>query len=171
MQKIFLMLASLAVFFGFSLIAAAQDKTVDKRDVKKLEAIYKEFDAATKKRDLKTFEKYLDEKFEVEKDGRKLPRGMIFEVLKELFDAGEEISEVITKIEKIQVIGDRYYLETSTVLKGKFKLPEMENKISNVEIHTKSTDSWIKTPKGWKQILQIMGDSKILVDGEPVIFN
>jgi GTP-binding protein EngB required for normal cell division len=164
MKKIFPILAALCILFGFNLTGAAQDKTVDKAHVKQLEAIYKEFDAATKKRDLKRFEKYLDEKFEVEQDGRKFSRDEILAVMKMLFDAAIEITEVVTKIDKINVTDGKYLLETSTVMKGKFKMPD--GKISDVEIYSKSTDRWIKTEKGWKEISQIDRGSKILADGK-----
>jgi len=163
MQKIFLILAALCIFFGFNL-AAAQDKTVNKAHVKQLGAIYREFDAATKKRDLKTFEKYLDEKFEAEQGERKFSRIEILAVMKLLFAAAIEITEVTTKIDKISVTDGNYLLETSTVMKGKFKMPD--GKISNLEIRSNSTDRWIKIAKGWKEISQIDRGSKILEDGK-----
>lgn len=167
MQKIFFILAASCVFLGLSLCASAQDKTVDKTDMKQLEAIYKEFDAATKKLDIKPTEKYLDEKFEVEQDGRKFSRDEILAVMKMFFDSAIEISEVATKIEKSGVSRDgKYSLETSTLTKGKFKLAD--GKISNLEIYTKSADIWTKTQKGWKLISQISRGSKILADGKDV---
>jgi hypothetical protein len=164
MRKIFPVLAALCVLFGFNLNGAAQDKTVGKTHVKQLAAIYKEFDAATKKRDLKTFEKYLDEKFEAEQNGRKFSREEILVVMNMLFEAAIEIKQVVTKIGKASVTGDKYSLETSTVMKGRFK--KADGKISNLEIRSQSTDVWVKTEKGWKEISQIERGSKILEDGK-----
>jgi hypothetical protein len=41
-----------------------------------------------------------------------------------------------------------------------------EGNTSNLEISAKSTEVWIKTGKGWKQISQIDRGSKILTDGK-----
>lgn len=166
MRKTSRIIAALCVVLGFNLIATAQDKTVDKTHVKQLEAIYREFDAATKNRDLKTFEKYLDEKFEAEQDERKFSRDEILVVMKMLFDAAIEIDEVVTKIEKVELARGSYRLETSTVMKGKFKLAD--GKISDAEIHSKSADTWTKTSKGWKQISQVDRGSKILSEGKEI---
>lgn len=164
MQKTSLIISALCVFFGFSAFAAAQDKIVDKAHVKQLEAIYKKFDAATKKRDLKTFEKYMDETFEVEQGDNKISRAQTLEIMKEFFNSAIEINEAVSKIEKVLVTDGNYFLEVSNLLKGKFKMPD--GKISNLEINAKSTEVWIKTGKGWKQISQIDRGSKILADGK-----
>lgn len=169
MQKIFLICAVFCAVFGFSASIAAQDKTVDKTHVKQLEAIYRELDAATKKRELKTYEKYLDKTFTIEKNGTKITRAQILELMKQFLATFAEITESTSKIEKIKVADGSYFLETSSVLRGRGKA--LGDKISNIEIFTKSTDVWIKTDKGWREILQIEGESKVLVDGDPVIFN
>jgi ketosteroid isomerase-like protein len=165
MQKIFLTLGGLFIFLGFgALAAAAQDKTVDKTDVKQLEAIYRAFDAATKKRDLKTYEKYLDEVFELEQDGGRYSRAQTLEILKQFFSSAVEIAEAVSKIEKIRTTDGNYFLEVSSLVKGKFKMPD--GKISGLEITANSTDVWIKTEKGWRQTSQIDRGSKILTDGK-----
>ncbi|HEX8369786.1 MAG TPA: nuclear transport factor 2 family protein [Pyrinomonadaceae bacterium] len=168
MQKIFLILAGFGIFFGLSAAAAtarAQDKTAGKKDVKQLEAIYKQFDAATKKRDLKTYEKYLDETFAVEQETLKIPRREILELLKQFFDSAVEITEAVSTIEKIRVTDGNYFLEVSSFVKGKFKMPGAGGRISVLQITSQSTDVWIKTGKGWKQISQIDRGSKILPAG------
>ena len=166
MRKNFIIAASLCVFFGFSAVAAvsAQDKTVDKMHVKELEAIYVEFDVATKKLDLKPFEKYLDETFRLEQGSDVFSRAQTLEILKDLFNSAKEISQAVTKIDKARVTDGNYFLEVSSLMKGKFKTPD--GKISTLEVTAKSTDVWIKTDKGWKQISQIDRGSKILVDGK-----
>jgi ketosteroid isomerase-like protein len=165
MQKIFLIFSCFCVFFGLgAFAAAAQDKTADKADVKQLEAIYREFDEAVKTRDLKIYEKYLDERFEIESGDNKVPRARIIEGIKQFLDSLTEISEAASKIEKVRVTGGNYFLEVSSVLKARLKMPD--GRIANVEFNTKSTDVWIKTEKGWKEISQIERGSKILVDGK-----
>lgn len=170
MRKMFLIAAaaSLCVFFGLSAAAetavAAQDKTVDKTHVKELEAIYVELDVATKKLDLKPFEKYMDETFRLEQGSDVFSRAQTLAILKDLFDSAREISHASTKIEKARVTDGNYFLEISSLMKGKFRTPE--GKISTLEVTAKSTDVWIKTDKGWKQISQIDRGSKIQVDGK-----
>jgi hypothetical protein len=166
MQKVFLVFACFCVFFGLNLFAAAQDKTVDKADVKQLEAIYKELDGALKKRDLKIYEKYMDERFAAERGDNKISRARIFEAMKQFLSSLTEINEAASKIEKVRVTEGNYFLEVSGVLKAKLKMPD--GTISNLEINTKSTDVWIKTEKGWKEILQIERGSKTLIDGNEV---
>jgi ketosteroid isomerase-like protein len=169
MQKIFLVFfaALVSVFFGLSagsVGVAAQNKTPNKTHVRELEAIYREYDAATKNGDLKTYEKYLDETFEIEtRDGQKISRREILEVMRLFSDSIVEITEAASKIEKVRVTGGKYFLEVSSLTKGKFKMPD--GKISNLEIRTQSTDVWIKTGKGWKEIFQTARGSKVLVDG------
>ncbi|HEX8737744.1 MAG TPA: nuclear transport factor 2 family protein [Pyrinomonadaceae bacterium] len=164
MQKIFLIFAVFSLFFGLTASLAAQDKTPDKAHVKQLEAIYKQLDAATRKRDLKPYEKYLDSTFEVEHDNQKISRREIFELMKQFLDSAVEITEAASKIEKVRVTDGNYFLEVNSLLKGKFKTPD--GKISNLEIRTQSTDVWIKTEKGWKEISQISRGSKVLADGK-----
>ncbi|HEY0051292.1 MAG TPA: hypothetical protein VGB68_18495, partial [Pyrinomonadaceae bacterium] len=118
MQKIFLIFAVFCAVFGFSARIAAQDKTVDKTHVKQLEAIYRELDAATKKRELKTYEKYLDKTFTIEKNGTKISRAQILELMKQFLATFAEITESTSKIEKIRVADGSYFLETSSVLRG-----------------------------------------------------
>jgi hypothetical protein len=164
MRKVFIIAASLCVLLGLSVIASAQDKTVDKTHVKELEAIYVEFDVATKKLDIKPFEKYMDETFQLEQGNDRYSRAETLEIMKELFSSAKEISDAVTKIDKVRVTDGNYFLEVSSRMKGKFKTPE--GKISTLEITAQSTDVWIKTDKGWKQISQIDRGSKILVDGK-----
>lgn len=164
MQKIFLIAASLCVFFGLSVAVSAQDKTVDKTHAKELEAIYKELDVATKKLDLKPFEKYMDETFRLEQGNDKYTRAQTLVILKDLFTSAKEITEAVTKIDKIRVTDGNYFLEINSLMKGKFKMPD--GTISNLEVTAKSTDVWIKTDKGWKQISQIDRGSKFVVDGK-----
>ncbi|HLM00596.1 MAG TPA: nuclear transport factor 2 family protein [Pyrinomonadaceae bacterium] len=165
MQKIFLLLNGLCVICGFVLVAAAQDKTVNKADLKQLEAIYREYDAATKKGDLKIYEKYLDKTFQLEqKNGQKVSRREVFEMMKRLSESALEITETVSKIEKVRAAGGNYFLEVSTVMKGKFKMPD--GGTSNLEIRGQSTDVWIKTAKGWKEIAMTERSSKILIDGK-----
>ncbi|MDQ3801343.1 MAG: nuclear transport factor 2 family protein [Acidobacteriota bacterium] len=167
MQKIFLVLLSVVgVFFGLGAVsAAAQNKTPDKKHVKELVAIYREYDAATKKDDLKPYEKYLDETFElVTESGQKVSRREVFEMMRRLSDSAVEITETISKIEKVRAAGGKYFLEVSTVMKGRFKMPD--GGTSNLEIRGRSTDVWIKTAKGWKEIGMTQHSSKVLVDGK-----
>ncbi|HEX8246671.1 MAG TPA: nuclear transport factor 2 family protein [Pyrinomonadaceae bacterium] len=166
MPKIFLIFAAFfCVFSGLAAAVAAQDKTPDKTHVKQLETIYKELDAATKKRDLKTYEKYLDKTFEAEQGAVKISRREIIELLKQFFDSAVEITEAVTKIEKVRVTDGNYFLEVVSFVKGKFKMPDESGRISVLQITAKSTDIWIKTDKGWKQISQIDGGSKIVPVG------
>lgn len=165
MRKIFLIAAAmLCVFFGLSAAVSAQDKSVDKTHVKELEAIYAELDAATKKLDLKPFEKYLDETFRLEQGADVFSRAQMLTMLKDLFSSAQEINHASMKIEKVRVTDGNYFLEVSSLMKGKFRMPD--GKISTLEVIAKSTDVWIKTDKGWKQTSQTDRGSKILVDGK-----
>jgi galactokinase/mevalonate kinase-like predicted kinase len=137
MQKIFLVFLSiLGVSFALnaaSVSAAAQNKTSNKTHVKELEAIYREYDAAATEQDFKTYEKYLDETFEMETEsGQKVSRREVFERMKRLSDSGFEITETVSKIEKVRAAGGKYFLEVSTVLKGKTKMPD--GRTLNLEI-------------------------------------
>ena len=63
MKRILRILSVACLILGAGAVAFAQDKTVDPEDVKELKAIYQEFDAAGKKRDIGIVDKNLDDNF------------------------------------------------------------------------------------------------------------
>jgi ketosteroid isomerase-like protein len=166
MKKIFPIAVSLCLLFGLSFAAFAQDKTVDKKDVEELKKIYQEFDAAAKNRDISIVEKYLDENYEIESSGEKVNRAETIARLKQFFAMTTEISEAVSKIEKVKVADGNYFLETSGVIKGKLKMPD--GSTASFEMQIKSTDVWIKTEDGWKENTQIDRGSKMLINGKEV---
>lgn len=166
MKKIFPIAVSLCLLLGLSFAAFAQDKTVDKKDVEALTKIYAEFDAAAKKRDISVIEKYLDDNFEFEMGEEKVNRAETINKTGQFFEMATEITEAVTKIEKTGVADGNYFMEVSTVIKGKLK--SADGKIAPFEINAKTTDIWMKTDSGWKMNTQLDRGSKMLISGKEV---
>lgn len=159
------------VFFLITLIASAcaQDKTIDPKHVAELKQIYKEFDESGKKRDMKTIEKYLDDNYELQKGNTKTSRADVIKGVEAFYAMLEEITEVVSKIEKINLVDGNYFLEVSSVIKGKIKMPD--GKVVSFETTSKSTDSWTKTNAGWRETAQIVREREIFIDGEKLFVN
>lgn len=170
-MKRFYRLIFLTLFLiGLSILSFAQNKNLVEKDKNELAVVYSKLDTARKNRDIKTFEKYFDEVYEfVSNSGSKTQRAEIINLTKELFAEAEEITESVTKIEKIEKSDGKYYLETFSVLKGTCHWTD--DKTFPFEIQTKSTDLWTKEKGKWKLKTQIIREGRIFIDGEPVFIN
>ncbi len=144
----------------------SQDKSADQNDAKQLREIYQEFDRAGKILDLTVIEKYLDENYELEDGNTKLNRTQTIEQVKQFSSMVEKIEVLSSKIEKISVSDGRYSLEISSVMKGTLKAPD--GATVPFESYTKSTDIWIKTENGWREISQIGREKKFSINGREI---
>jgi ketosteroid isomerase-like protein len=166
-MKLFLQILAGGYFLlGLSVVSFAQGKTADENDVRQLKAIYKEFDEASKKLDIKTTEKYLDENYILETGETKASRAEVVSRVKQFFAMTEKITEATSKIEKVKVADGKYFLEVSSVTKGILKTAD--GKSASFEFKGKSTDIWTKTDARWKEIRQIDLGVKFYINGKEI---
>ncbi len=167
MKELFPVIISLCVFFGLNLAVSVQNKTVDKKDVAQLTKIYREFDEATKKLDVKVIEKYLDGGYTIKSGEEILDKKQTLERVKFFYAAIKEVSEVASTIEKVVVASGNYVLEVVSTTKGKLALAD--GRIVDFSTISKSTDFWRKNKKGeWKEHSQIDRGTRMFIDGKEI---
>ena len=167
MKYLFSLFILLFFLCGLSIAASAQEKPAELKDRKILTAIYREFDEGIRNREIKVFEKYLGENYEIIKGKGIISRKEFISGMKGIYENTLEINESTSKIEKITVNGSNFILEVSSLIKGKGKLEDGE--IMSFEMINKSTDIWKKTDGSWKKISQTNHDGDFFINGAPII--
>lgn len=167
MNKTFNLPVMIFFLLGLCLTAFAQDKPVDRNDASQLREIYREFDRAGKTGDdIKVIEKYLDENYELQDGETKMNRAQVIEQVKLFKLSVGKITESSSKIEKIRVADGKYFLEVTAIIKGTLKMAD--GTTAPFDSVSKSTDVWLKTAAGWREILQIGNEKKFVLNGQEI---
>lgn len=98
-------------------------------------------------------------------NGMKESGKQMAEGLKQFFAMTKSIKRLDFKVHRITVKGSRAVAESSNTFDG--SVTGQDGKAHQMKSVTDSTDTWVKTPKGWRCKLVVEKRSKFWMDGKP----
>lgn len=162
MKQAFFVFALTCVFLGAGIAVSAQD-AVSRNDARELKFVYAELDRASRELNVKVFEKYFSENYQMETSEEILDKRQMLDNLKNQFAMMREVTETFSVIENIEAVGESFVVEVKTFSVGKILAPG--GKIRTFSVVMKSTDVWRKNEKGiWQTEAQIDRGNTVEVD-------